>query len=45
MMNQTIKNILENQGILVDDFIFIDKTCDNIRLQHKASGKEINVRW
>ena len=44
-MNKTIKKILEEQGIRVEDFIFIDKTCNNIKLVHKKTAKEVNVRW
>lgn len=44
-MNETIKNILLKEGYKIDEFIFIDKTCDNIKLLHKTTQKIVDVRW
>ncbi|GAA0071741.1 hypothetical protein UT300003_32660 [Clostridium sardiniense] len=44
-MNKTIKNILMGQGYNLDEFIYIDKTCDNVKLLHRKTQKILDVRW
>lgn len=44
-MNQTIAKILIDFGIDLDKYTYINKTCDNIILKHKESGKLVNIRW
>lgn len=40
-MSNTIKAILESQGINWQEFEYIEKTSDNISLRHIKTGKKL----
>lgn len=44
-MNKTTRNILINFGINLNEYTYINKTCDNIKLKHKKTGKFVDIRW
>lgn len=44
-MNETIRKRLEDYGVDLSGFEFVDKTCNNIKLRDKKTGRVVDFRW
>lgn len=37
--------LLNNCGIDAKEYTYLGRTCDNIKLRHKQSGKVVDIRY